>query len=583
LQRRALIAANLALFSLLAADPALSQWSDDPNLNLVVANPAGEQTQPKLVARPGGGYYVSWFDNRSGGYDVYLQLLDEQGFPQWTSNGVLVADRSFSSTQDYGLAVDTAGHALLAFRDDRFTGTRITAARVAPSGTLVWGTNGVQLTSGTAFVAAPKIAGTTDGDIVVAWKNDAEVHLQRLDASGGEVWKELVVIDDATQRDYSASDMHRSDDGSIVISMVFQPNGFQGPKHLHAQKVSDLGTFGWGSTPLPVFDGGSLQFGNFPAFVPDGSGGAAFAWYNVNGELQCYAQHVDSAGSESFPHDGVAVSSAARDRSAPDVAYDQVSGSTYVLWSELLPGPTPRFGIYGQRLDAAGARQWGTDGVAVASLSTAEVGSARLILDGTDALASWIRASSVSNQTVLASRLDSSGAVVWSPAQLGVATSASGKSRLVVEQGLTTTVLAWSDSRSGNDDIYAQNINGDGTLGAPAVGPGDSAGLGIDKSLGPLQLTLEWDASCSVGALDYAIYEGTLAALRAGVYDHDSIACTDPAPLLEENVVPGSGGRYYLIVPTGLSAEGSYGTRSGGAERPVSAVQCVPTQTVGCP
>ena len=43
---------------------------------------------------------------------------------------MLVADRGFSSTQDYGLDVDSAGNALLAFRDDRFVGTQITAAKV---------------------------------------------------------------------------------------------------------------------------------------------------------------------------------------------------------------------------------------------------------------------------------------------------------------------------------------------------------------------------------------------------------------------------------------------------------------------
>ncbi len=74
---------------------------------------------------------MSWFDNATGGYDVYLQRLDAAGVEQWPHNGVLVADRGYSSTMDYGLAVDTAGCALLAFNDDR-TGEAVTVARIDP-------------------------------------------------------------------------------------------------------------------------------------------------------------------------------------------------------------------------------------------------------------------------------------------------------------------------------------------------------------------------------------------------------------------------------------------------------------------
>jgi hypothetical protein len=539
--------------------PVSAQWSDDPALNLAITTVGGDQVQPKIVVRPGGGYYVSWFDNRVSGYDVYLQLLDEQGVEQWAHNGVLVADRSFSSTQDYGLSVDTAGNALLVFRDDRFTGTQITAAMVDATGSLVWGANGVQLTDTTAFVAAPKIAGTTDGEIVVAWKSDAEAHLQRLDATGAAVWADIVVIvgpegDD----DYSVSDLHDSGNGSVIVSLVFQPDGFMGPKHLHAQKISDLGANLWGSSPLAVYDGGSLQFGNFPVFVPDGLGGAAFSWYNTSGELQCYAQHVSSAGTESFPHNGSAVSTALRDRSAPAVAYDPVTSSTYVFWDELQPGPIPDYGIYGQRFDATGVRQWGNEGIVVVALSSTQVGSSRVTLDGSGVIAYWTRTLAVGNQNLYAARVDANGAFTWTPSHLAFATSASTKSRLAARRGPAFAVLAWTDDRSGTDDIFVQNINPDGTLGPPATGPGEVAGFRITKGPGASELTFTWEVSCEASA-DYGVFEGTLASLRTDVYDHDPVVCTDEPPLLEETITPLDGDSYYLVVPLGSSAEGSHG------------------------
>jgi hypothetical protein len=90
-------ASLLAVLTALAA-PAFAQWSSDPAANLVLADRSNEQVQPKLVATADGGFYVSWFDNADGGYDVRLQRLDANGVEQWPHNGVLVADRSFSST-----------------------------------------------------------------------------------------------------------------------------------------------------------------------------------------------------------------------------------------------------------------------------------------------------------------------------------------------------------------------------------------------------------------------------------------------------------------------------------------------------
>lgn len=586
MRRESLISCGLSACLWLGGGVAAqAQWSNDAMLNLPVADAGGDQVQPKVIARPGGGYYLSWFDNRTAGYDVYLQLLDEAGVEQWAHNGVLVADRSFTSTQDYGLGVDTAGNALLAFRDDRFTGTQITAAKIDSSGALVWGTDGVQLTDTTAFVAAPEIVGTTDGESVVAWTHDSEVRLQRLDTSGATVWGSVATIADALNRAFALADLQSSDGGSVIASAVFQPSGFMGPKHLYAQKFSSLGANQWGATPLAVFDGGSLQFGNFPDFVTDAAGGAAFAWYDTASGLKCFSQHVDSAGTESFPHNGAGVTSTTREQVDPDVAYDPASSSTYVFWRERLPGAVPQYAMYAQRLDAIGAKQWGADGIAVQALTTTEVGSARLTLDGSDVMTFWIRSASAVAQTIVASKLSAAGSALWTPTQLEVATAASGKSRLFAEMGPNQAVLSWQDDRAGHDDVFVQNVNIDGTLGASAAGPGEVTGLVVDRGPDPSQLRLTWGPSCSPG-VDYGVFEGALASLRANVYDHVPLVCTDASPFLEETFVPSAGDSYYLIVPLGAGAEGSHGIRFDGVsaiERPVGAGVCESAQAIGCP
>ncbi len=250
---------------------ATAQWSADPGANLVLSDRSGEQVQPKVVATSDGGAYVSWFDNADGGYDVYLQRLSAGGVEQWAHNGILVADRGFSSTQDYGLAVDTAGNALLAFRDDSGAIVQISANRVSPAGTLLWGAGGVQLTATTDFVAAPKIIGAADGNVVVAWTQDVDVVAQKLNPSGAPLWGAGVTLS-PSGNSLTASDLRAADSGEVIVSMVHSVSS-GGPRHLWAQKLATAdGAPLWGATPLPVYDpaGGSLQFGNFPDFVADG-------------------------------------------------------------------------------------------------------------------------------------------------------------------------------------------------------------------------------------------------------------------------------------------------------------------------
>jgi hypothetical protein len=92
-------------------------------------------------------------------------------------------------------------------------------------------------------------------------------------------------------------------------------------------------------------------------------------------------------------------------------------------------------------------------------------------------------------------------------------------------------------------------------------------------------LTLSWVTSCSEGANDYGIYEGTIGSW----YSHTLKDCDDAVPALSEDVTPAAGNTYYVVVPQNDFEEGSYGLATSG-ERPVGAAQCMVPQTVTpCP
>jgi len=83
---------------------------------------------------------------------------------------------------------------------------------------------------------------------------------------------------------------------------------------------------------------------------------------------------------------------------------------------------------------------------------------------GTGALAYWIDEQVTGNGTVEAVKLDGNGSLVCP--EFAVSSAVSPKARLwagLAPSGLST--VAFQDYRSGNSDIYIQNVNSDCTLG----------------------------------------------------------------------------------------------------------------------
>lgn len=474
----------------LAAAPAGAIWSDDPLNNLVLADGASEQVQPKMVALADGGFYVSWFDNAAGGYDVRLQRLSATGIELWPHNGVLVADRNLSSTTDYGLSVDTAGNALLAFNDDSQPTERIVAAKISPDGVALWGTPGIAVSTSTGFLASPRIAGTDDGDVVVAWFQDSDTVLQRLDPAGAKLWATDGVVLAHSGDTFVVADLQATgangglDTGNVIVSWVRYVT-FAGAKHLWAQKLDPDGLPLWGAGHKQVFDlaGGSLQFGNFPGFETDGAGGAVFAWYTSSPSLQVRAQHLLGTGTEAFAHNGVEVSTnASQLRVDPSAAFDPESGDVTVFWVEENSLQT-QHGLYGQRLDGTGTRLWGTGGIAFTPLGGTEITQVTALrvpsvvlagpegtpLGAGDALVAWAETAAFDNQPIRVARVDPTGGLVWNPPMPLLKSSATSTSRLAC--ALSTDLFAacaWTDGE-GARDLKAQNIHFDGTLGVPAI------------------------------------------------------------------------------------------------------------------
>ncbi len=90
--------------------------------------------------------------------------------------------------------------------------------------------------------------------------------------------------------------------------------------------------------------------------------------------------------------------------------------------------------------------------------------------------------------------------------------------------------------------------------------------LVLDRS--GADITLDWTAACG-GTTDYAVYEGEIGSFA----DKTSRLCSTGGAT-SATLTPSTGDRFYLVVPTGGDAEGSYGRASDGSERTPAETAC---------
>ena len=473
----------------------LAQWSDDPMVNLAVAASMSDEGQPKVIATSDGGVYISWFRAVAGDFNVYLQRLAPDGTALWGPGGLLVSDNPMgSSTVDYDLTVDAQDNAFLVFSDIRSgPDLDVYAYLIAPDQTFLWGPDGVAVSDNTGFEPAPVAVVTSDGAYAVVWPDtDAGLLLiQRYDAlanpgfpAGG-----LPIAGSGSPEVPAFHRAAASDNGAVVVSYVRDIASFLSPRHVHAQKIGADGSLLWGPGPVVVSDATSVPIAHQPRILSDNSGGAIIAWHDPRGgDFDAWVQRVGASGSTLWTTNGERVSTdAVNQHLEPAIIHLPTLDEVVVCWDRRNAAQSNR-GLSAQRFSAGGTRLWTDTGIELLPLDGVAAGAPRGALVDGDPVFGTIEGS-----TLLSWRLDSAGSNVWPAAPVTLSNAPGGRFRLQAVAAAGGAVFAWEDNRAG-DDIYAQNINADGSLGTTPC-PGDLDGSG-DTSAGDLAILLAaWGGS----------------------------------------------------------------------------------------
>ena len=198
---------------------------------------------------------------------------------------------------------------------------------------------------------------------------------------------------------------------------------------------------------------------------------------------------------------------------------------------------------------------------------------------------------SAGSTDVFVSKLDAAGNFVWA-GQFGGTSGENALGATIGSGGALYTVGNFSNTADFDPGAGTFNLSpadgGDAFLSKLGPPPGGAVPdgrfvPGVPLSIGkipgdPLQLTLAWGSSCSSGDEDYEVYEGSLGNFTS----HLPRTCSTGGAA-GTVIAPSAGDRYYLVVPTDGTVEGSYGRNSLSIERLPGASTCLPQSTGGCP
>ncbi|MDZ7290169.1 MAG: putative Ig domain-containing protein [candidate division KSB1 bacterium] len=204
--------------------------------------------------------------------------------------------------------------------------------------------------------------------------------------------------------------------------------------------------------PLVVASGEQLA----PLLMSDNMEGAFVVWQDKRaGRSAIYAQHVNNLSQPVWKQDGLAIAASSKDQLAP-VAIDDGKGGVLIFWQDLR---NDEGDIYGQHLDGTGSLLWGNTGIPIIRANGRQA-EPKAVGDGQNGAFILWREFKSGNEDIFVQRIDGNGTILLETAGKAVAQGAGNQilgDVAVAPNG--DLVVAWSDNSSGLALVTAQRFD----------------------------------------------------------------------------------------------------------------------------
>ncbi len=410
------------IFLIILVLASISIWAQDVLPCTAVVNAPLNQISQVIVTDGAGGAIVAWMDARTGNYRVYAQRVSPTGTMLWGLNGILVATDP-SPTSELSMVSDGVGGAIVGWQDSRGGNDDIYVQRLTSIGSMDWTVNGLEVCANTFSQSSPKLA--TDGaeGAYVTWSDsragEGNIYIQHINAAGG----------------YTGTF-----NGTLLTDTSEQKN---------------------------------------PEICEDGTGGAIITYQQLYPTVQgwdIYAQRVNATCSILWQGGGVPICIAAYEQTNQKLINDGV-GSAIIVWQDKIN--STQYNVYAQRV-YENAISWTANGVLLTTAQAFDQINPVIVRAGLNsAIIVWQDFRSDTNYDIYAQKISgtTSFTIGWNAATAVPVCIIQGSNQMypqAVADGLGGAIIVWQDGRNlvaNGYDIYGQHLDaGGGIVGGGAVG-----------------------------------------------------------------------------------------------------------------
>lgn len=404
---------------------------------------------------------------------IVLSFFFNAAFAQWSTdptvnNPICTAplDQLYPK-----IVSDGSGGAIITWDDNRNSNTdaNIYAQRINSSGFVQWTIDGVTLCDTIRNQSTPSIAADGAGGAIIAWDDKRDVSLisdifaQRIDASGVVLWT-VNGIPICNNPEYQFKPVILSDgSGGAIIAW----NDFRevGNINVYAQKINSSGVAQWPTNGVMVCNPAGEE--EYLTLVSDGAGGAIITWQDSridNSDPDIYAQRINASGEVQWTDNGVLICD--EYSSVFPTSTSDGAGGAIITWVDLRDGNS--YHVYSQRINANGDVQWPANGVAICTVQYGGSHPGITSDDNGGAVITWedIREGG-DNFDIYTQKINASGIVQWTVNGVAICQAIGNQDMpAIISDSSSGAIITWRDTRTGGvfGDIYTQKINASGIV-----------------------------------------------------------------------------------------------------------------------
>lgn len=328
----------------------------------------------------------------------------------------------------------------------------------------------------------------------------------------------------------------------VILTWDDNRNSLTTNTDIYAQRIKNTGLEKWATNGIVICNSIGVQKSN--AITESDNGSAIITWEDDrSGNFDIYAQKVDSSGNILWTPNGVLICSKTTNQKNPKIVSDNVGGAI-IVWEDSV---SFYWDVYAQRINSVGVTQWGSTGVPICAAPNLQL-NPKIDIDGVGgAIITWQDKRSNIDYDIYAQRINSAGAIQWTPNGLIICNAVNVQNNPRIEpDGASGAYITWVDRRGGiNYDIYAQRVSASGvnqwaTNGLAVCSATNNQSAQDMKYLGANGILVSWkDERVGTNAIYAQIVNssGTPQLTSDGVLLSNGLKCINP-----NTVVDGTGG-----------------------------------------